>query len=474
MKPSGETRPRSDLSSAPQVIDDRYELLELIGTGGMAEVWRALDQRLRRDVALKILIGPGGRDESRRKRVAREARALAALSHPNIVAVYDYGEATGSTGEVLPYIAMELVEGPDLQAYVDRHGPRPIGEARELLTGVLTAVQRAHAAGIVHGDLKAANVLIDNGVPKVGDFGVARIFSEETGTTTVAATPSFAAPEVLRGERATEASDIYSAACLAYQILTGRPPYEGSNAWEVAAKHMEDPVPHATQLREDVPIQLDEAVRHGMEKTPSRRFASAAEFREAITGPQATVAMSSGASAVAPARDPTEVISLGPDLRAAVLYGPFASWTGKASARWRALRHAVRRSRPVQLALVAVALLLAIPLILSLRSAETVEVPDVSGQTSAAGAALLRQAGLEVQGVSYTPITSGEPGRIVRTIPEARAVVPPGTNVHVVATALAAPTPTPAPAAVQSETASEGQDRSGGGGKRGRGERERD
>jgi serine/threonine-protein kinase len=431
---------------ARRVVDERYELIEPIGTGGMAEVWRALDHRLRRDVALKLLSGPSARDDSRRKRLEREARALACMSHPNIVAVYDYGEAAEPGGGVLPYVVMELVEGPDLQRYLEQHGPLPIDEARRLLGGVLTAVERAHAAGIVHGDLKPANVLLDDGVPKVSDFGVARILSEETGTTTLAATPTFAAPEVLRGVRPTRASDVYSAACLAFQMLTGRPPYEGSNSWEIAAKHMEDPVPHATRLRGDVPIPFDEAVRHGMEKDPHRRFASAARFKEAVGAPlRTTVPMRAAAGSVVP-REPTEVIVPGPDLRAAAFFGPLAGWAERAPHRRRVLGSALRRSRPLHFALAALAFAGMLALLLSFRP-QTVRVPDVTGRSAAAGATLLRRAGLEVQGVSYSPIAMGDSGRVLRTVPAARSVVKPGAQVHIIATALAAPAPTVAPVA---------------------------
>ena len=269
--------------SGKRVLDDRYELIELVGTGGMAEVWKAHDRRLGRDVAVKILAGPATNDESRRRRIEREAKALAATNHPNIVAVYDYGEEEASPdGECLPYIVMELVDGPDLGRYVAEHGPLPVDETREIMSGVLAAVERAHVSGVVHGDLKPANVFIGPHGPKVGDFGVARILGQETGTTTVAATPTFAAPEVLRGERATPASDVYSAACLTYELLAGRAPYEGASGWEVAQKHFESPPPHVRRVRPDVPSDLDAAIYRGMEKRERKRFASAADFGDAI------------------------------------------------------------------------------------------------------------------------------------------------------------------------------------------------
>ncbi len=230
-----------------QVLDDRYELVERVGAGGMAEVWSARDARLGRQVAVKVITG--AMDESKRRKFEREARALAAVSHPNIVRVFDYGEATAAGGNVVPYVVMELVDGPDLQRYLTDRGPLAVAEAQDVLGRILAAVEVAHVAGIVHGDLKPANIFMGSHGPKVGDFGVARILGEETGSTTVAATPTFAAPEVLKGERPTTASDVYSAGCLAYQLLAGRPPYEGTNAWEVASKHIEAPVSEDRQGR---------------------------------------------------------------------------------------------------------------------------------------------------------------------------------------------------------------------------------
>src|SRR5439155_16856045 len=190
---------------------------------------------------------------------------------------YDYGE--DSSGE--PFIVTELVDGPDLHRYVASAGAVPADRAVEIMRGVLSGIQVAHEAGIVHGDLKPANVLLSEDGPKVGDFGVARILEQETGTTTVAATPTFASPEVLKGERATPASDVYSAACLAFQLLTGRAPYDGANGWEVASQHLEAPVPHVREFT-NVSPELDATIHRGMSKEPHRRWPTAADFSRAL------------------------------------------------------------------------------------------------------------------------------------------------------------------------------------------------
>jgi predicted Ser/Thr protein kinase len=444
-----------------RLLDDRYELVELIGSGGMAEVWRANDRRLHREVAVKVISGSGAREPSNRKRIEREARALAAAHHPNIVAVYDYGEApedTGRDGDVVPYIVMELVDGPDLQRYVRDRGPLPVDEVRAVLRGVLDGVERAHDAGVVHGDLKSGNVFVGSHGPKVGDFGVARILGQETGTTTVAATPTYAAPEILRGERATAASDVYSASCLAFELLTGRPPYEGANGWEVAQKHLEAPPPRLRSLRSDVPRDLEDAITRGMEKDPRRRFASAAAFATAIGSASeagATVAVAPPpvppSSATVPLggssseAHPTETIAgRGPDVARLAVFGPFAAVWDRLTA-WRGARaDSPDRTRRGWLIVASAALLLLLGLLALTRDRgpEAVAVPDVEGERVIEASAQLRTRGFDVAGVSYRPVTEGEAGVVLATIPDAKELVEPGTSVHLIVSAHAA-TPQP-------------------------------
>jgi serine/threonine-protein kinase len=408
----------------------------------MAEVWRARDVRLDREVAVKILSGPAAHDASMRRRIEREARALAAVSHRNIVSVYDYGEA--GDGEVEPFIVMELVDGPDLHRFLETNGPLSVGDATEIMGAVLGAVQSAHEAGIVHGDLKPANVILSTDGPKVGDFGVARILAEETGTTTVAATPTFAAPEVLRGERPTNASDVYAAACLAFHMLVGRPPYEGRNGWEIAAKHQKDPVPLLSELRADVPPELEEAVRLGMSKDPGQRHASAADFATALAASPATVAVATPAVTAAPT-DATEALPGRPDLGREALLGPFAGWAEGAGGR---VREALRR-RPMLGPLAAVVVLFALiaAALLARGGPELRKVPDVRGMTSGAAAGQLRTAGFATD-VSYRPVTQGEPDIVIETIPAAGAEVEAASEIHIIASALAR---TPEPVAREEE-----------------------
>lgn len=414
----------SQISDA-RLLNDRYELISLVGSGGMAEVWRARDTRLGRDVAVKLLSGPGARDASMRRRIEREARALAAVSHPSIVAVYDYGESEPESDDVQPFVVMELVNGPDLHKFLETNGALAVGDATEIMRAILGAVSSAHAAGIVHGDLKPANIILSPDGPKVGDFGVARILAEETGTTTVAATPTFAAPEVLRGERPTEASDVYSAACLAFEMLAGRPPYEGANAWEVAAKHQNEPVPALGDVRADVPGEIEEAVRRGMQKDPRYRHGSADAFAESLDVPSPTVAVEMGTADTGTVALPDR-----PDLGREALFGPLASWAERAGGRLRSMP-------PVGLLVLILVLLVGLGTFFVTRGGpEQLEVPDVRGLSSASAAAQLRTAGFAID-ISFRPVTEGEPDVVIETIPAIGEEVERGSEIHIIATALA-------------------------------------
>jgi eukaryotic-like serine/threonine-protein kinase len=418
---SGEAASANPQVGRPSDLDDRYELLEPIGSGGMAEVWKARDKRLGRQVAVKLLPSRAAADPSLRRRIEREARALAALSHPNILAVYDV-DATGER----PFLVTELVEGPDLHRYLEANGRLDGDEAGQIAADILTAVGRAHDAGVVHGDLKPANILMSDHGPKVGDFGVSRILAEETGATTIAATPRCAAPEVLRGARPTAASDVYSAGCVLYEMLAGQPPFDGRNGWELASKHMDEPIPSVRRLRPDVSVDVDEAIRRAMSKDPRRRFRSAEEFADALHVEDATVPVSVATPVAQTER--TETLPEPQNLAAVAVFGPFAG-----------LGHRIRRWRPSRRAWIPVAIALVVLLLgvlLSLRGGGSIVMPDVRGDRYEAAGAVLRQAGFEVKDVSFRPVTSGDGGKVLETIPGPGQKVKRGTDVYIIASAL--------------------------------------
>ena len=245
-----------------QTVGGRYELGDLLGRGGMAEVRRAVDRRLGRPVAVKQLRADLATDPTFQARFRREAQSAAGLNHPTIVAVYDTGEETDPlTGVSIPYIVMELVEGPTLRDVL-RDGRKILPErALELTQGVLDALSYSHKAGIIHRDIKPANVMLTQtgGVVKVMDFGIARAVADTSATMTqtaaVIGTAQYLSPEQARGETVDARSDIYSAGCLLYELLVGRPPFIGESPVSVAYQHVrEAPVP---------PSQLDPVITPG-------------------------------------------------------------------------------------------------------------------------------------------------------------------------------------------------------------------
>jgi serine/threonine-protein kinase len=265
-----------------QVIMERYELEELVGSGGMSSVFRAHDRLLERKVALKILHEHYTGDEEYVERFRREARAVARLSHPNIVTVIDRGEAADGR----QFIVFELVDGQNLKELIEETGPLPVRQAIELALEVARALAFAHEHGLVHRDVKPQNVLMNgDGRPKVTDFGIARSLDVEHGVTqtgTVLGTSNYIAPEQARGERVDEQSDVYSLGVVVFEMLTGSVPFPGDNFVSVAMKHINEPPPDVRELRPDVPPRLAAAVDRALAKAPRDRWPSMGAFTEEL------------------------------------------------------------------------------------------------------------------------------------------------------------------------------------------------
>ncbi len=255
-----------------QVIADRYELKETVGAGGMSTVYCAFDTLLERNVALKILHDQYGKDEEYVERFRREARAVAQLSHPNIVTVIDRGEENGRQ-----FIVFELVDGENLKELVDRGGPLPVRRVLELGLEVGRALAFAHAQGLVHRDVKPQNVLLNgDGRAKVTDFGIVRSLDAvgHTETGTVLGTSHYIAPEQARGERVDAQTDVYSFGVVLYELLAGAVPYPGDNFLSVAMKHVNEPVPSVLDARPDTPLRLATLIERSLAKQPAERPAS--------------------------------------------------------------------------------------------------------------------------------------------------------------------------------------------------------
>jgi eukaryotic-like serine/threonine-protein kinase len=268
------------------LLGERYEIGGVIGHGGMAEVHRGRDIRLGRDVAIKLLRGDLSRDPAFEGRFRREAQAAAALNSPSIVAVYDTGEEV-INGTPTPYIVMEYIDGQTLRDLLATEGRLLPQRALEITAAICTALEQAHAAGIVHRDIKPGNVMVTaTGDVKVMDFGIARALTASSSTMTqtaaVVGTAHYLSPEQARGEHVDARSDVYSTGCLLYELLTGAPPFTGETAVAVAYQHVrEDPNPPSA-VEADVPAAADAIVLVAMAKNPANRYSSAAEMRADI------------------------------------------------------------------------------------------------------------------------------------------------------------------------------------------------
>jgi serine/threonine-protein kinase len=260
-----------------EVLADRYELEELVGSGGMSSVFRAHDRLLDRKVALKVLHQQYSDDEEYVERFRREARAVAALSHPNIVTVIDRGEHEGRQ-----FIVFEYVEGENLKRLIQRRGGAPVVTALELGMQIARGLSFAHQQGLVHRDVKPQNVLLNgDGQAKVTDFGIARSLDVKHGMTqtgTVLGTSDYIAPEQAQGQRVDAHTDVYSLGVVLYELLTSEVPFPGENFVAVAMRHINEPPPPIRDKRPDVPPRVEAAVRRAMAKEPEDRFASMSEF----------------------------------------------------------------------------------------------------------------------------------------------------------------------------------------------------
>ena len=269
--------------TTPRLMGTRYELGELLGYGGMAEVHRGRDVRLGRDVAIKVLRADLARDQTFLNRFRREAQAAAGLNHPAIVAVYDTGEDVGPDGTV-PYIVMEYVEGRTLRDVLRTEGRLPARRAMEIVAEVCGALDFSHRNGIVHRDIKPGNVMITTtGAVKVMDFGIARALSDNAATVTqtaaVIGTAQYLSPEQARGESVDARSDVYSTGCLLYELVTGHPPFTGDSPVAVAYQHVRENAAVPSSVSADVPRALDSIVMKALAKNPMNRYQSAADMR---------------------------------------------------------------------------------------------------------------------------------------------------------------------------------------------------
>jgi beta-lactam-binding protein with PASTA domain/predicted Ser/Thr protein kinase len=257
------------------LFDGRYRVVRKLGSGGMADVYLAEDEELGRRVAIKILNERHANDEQFVERFRREAKNAAGLSHPNIVSIYDRGEAEGTY-----YIAMEYLDGRSLKELVTARGPLPIGDAIAFTREVLGALRFAHRKGVVHRDIKPHNVMADaDGRLKVTDFGIARAgASQMTEAGSIIGTAQYLSPEQARGAAVDQRSDLYSVGIVLYELLTGAVPFNGETPVEIAMRHLSDTPQPPSIMRPEIPPDLDMIVLRALAKNPDDRFQTAAEM----------------------------------------------------------------------------------------------------------------------------------------------------------------------------------------------------
>jgi eukaryotic-like serine/threonine-protein kinase len=309
-----------------RILDDRYRLGSLLGVGGMAKVYLADDRVLERQVAVKVLSPPYAQDPMFVERFRREARAAARLSHPNIVAVFDSGSDAGEH-----YLVMEYVAGQSLAELLHRQGRLTPRRAAELAVEVCAALAAAHAQGLVHRDVKPANVLVDaDGRVKVADFGIVKAAATATltGTGTVLGTAAYLSPEQAQGGPVDARSDLYSLGCLLYELLCGTPPF-GSGADSppvaVATRHLHQPPEPPSAHNPQVDASLDAVVLTALAKEPAQRYQSAVELQDALERVLAGDAVAAG-----PVGSPAAALSTEPLLGLPARIGVLAATTGPA------------------------------------------------------------------------------------------------------------------------------------------------
>ena len=422
---------------APGSVVGGYRIESQLGAGGMAVVFLARDEGLDRAVALKVLTPAMAGDAEFRERFIRESRAAARVDHPHIIPVHGAGESDG-----VLYLAMRFVSGGDLRSVIQREGPLSGERAAFLLSPVASALDAAHAAGLVHRDVKPANILIDTSPgrpdhPYLSDFGLAKGAASATGLTGTGqflGTPDFAAPEQISGQPARSQTDQYALACVGFTVLTGAPPFARDTSLAVLWAHMYDPPPAVHASRRDLPAAVDGVLARALAKNPERRYRTCGEFTDALRGALGLPAYAGtrpsvtggGPAAVNDARQetsagpgsapptPTQTVAPHPSLPPAPNPGPPPRWLF---------------SRRLVYVLVGAVLLAGLAAGgWYLTSGRYAPVPAVAKLTAVQAAQALRQAGFHVR--TGPPVTDDNvpKGEVISTSPSGRAL--PGATIE--------------------------------------------
>ncbi|MEU1274448.1 Stk1 family PASTA domain-containing Ser/Thr kinase [Streptomyces sp. NPDC005799] len=434
----------------PRRLGGRYELGQVLGRGGMAEVYLAHDTRLGRTVAVKTLRADLARDPSFQARFRREAQSAASLNHPAIVAVYDTGEDY-IDGVSIPYIVMEYVDGSTLRELL--HSGRKLlpERAMEMTIGILQGLEYAHRSGIVHRDIKPANVMLTrNGQVKVMDFGIARAMGDSgmtmTQTAAVIGTAQYLSPEQAKGEQVDARSDLYSTGCLLYELLTVRPPFVGDSPVAVAYQHVREEAQPPSVFDPEITPEMDAIVLKALVKDPNYRYQSADEMRmdiEACLDGQpvaATAAMGSVGYGGYPDDQPTTALRSDAGAGATSMLPPMNPDDGGFGYDDRPDRRRQKKNNTSTILLVVAGILVLVGAILIGRwvvsghgsGNDTVAVPSIVGQPRADAEKQLTNSDLKVGTVKEQPCANQSKGNICSTDPTPGTKVKKNTTVNLV------------------------------------------
>jgi len=424
-----------------RIIGGRYRIVAALGEGGMANVYRAYDTILERDVALKLMRLDMRDDQAIRQRFENEIAATSALVHPNIIQVYDYGEEDGSQ-----YLVSEFIDGMDLKRYIIEKQPIPVTRVIDIMRDILAGVAEAHKAGMVHRDLKPQNILInEHHQAKITDFGIARTQKSfgMTKTNTTIGSVHYMSPEQVKGEVATVRSDIYSLGIMLYEMLAGHVPFDGETAVAVAVKHTQDAMPSIRAIDPRIPQALENVIFKATAKNPLHRYASANDMRQDL----ATV-LSANRIDELPWQEPTfanddtvtKVMSLNPVKE---VLGTTKTMTipqltpispasqGAETTVTAPVNRVNHRKWLIILAAAVVAFLVGIAVVALSRPAQK-DVPNVIGMSQANAMKQLSQRDLKLGDIVTTPSAKYRAGAVVRTSPSVGKAVQVGAQVDLI------------------------------------------
>lgn len=420
-------------------LNDRYKLLEMIGGGGMANVYLAHDDILDRDVAVKVLRLDYANNEEFIKRFHREAQSVTTLSHPNIVNIYDVGEEDG-----IYYLVMEYVPGQTLKQYIQQCGMLPVKEALDIMEQLTAAMAHAHHFEIVHRDIKPHNILVrDDGVVKVTDFGIATATSATTITQTnsVLGSVHYLSPEQARGGIATKKSDIYSLGIVMFELLTGRPPFSGESAVSIALKHLQNETPSPKRWNPDIPQSVENVVLKATAKDPFHRYQSVTAMKREIETALYPERMNEEAFRIPEDMEATRAIPVIQEeqLIEAANDETIIITTKQPEDIKKKLEHKKQKSKSskwlkglfITFVLLSLCIVLALTVIPKFFIPKEVEIPDVSGMKYEKAVNVLVDKGFEIGDPHVVHTDDVEEGKVIKTSPAAGRVVKEDTKITI-------------------------------------------